>query len=1455
MLVSLTASVVQGAPPSGKGILGRIADSILGDKNAPGVLKPILEDAAATMALGYELSSAIDAQMVDVSYSKLKFNWTPRELDKDASIARFDSGNVMRFKLDTDAIVNRSSFFQIYKDDLKLTDDDQILMLNVKDQVVTTTTGSKTYTHSKFKQLYKGVPVMGAQYTMLEQGGKLRSGSGHLAAGINLDVNPTVDMDAARNYALAEIGAELYSWQSSPCLPGGATCVFAGVPSQEAWYCTEVVNDSCQAIDNAPYTWLCIGDIGELPVGEIDEPFPGYCGEPQGNLAIFSKGWTMKPGSYALVWNFRIYSATPATIYDVMVDAHTGQVLFAVDARVDDVLPALDLAEDAQCSGETLYNGLQQFRASYIPSPTDAYTLFQKYDASVPRPKISLKTRWANQTFPPPEPDSDNVHDDFWTPNSGSCFFGQGEDLLGASVWWGAMGVQDYYAQNFNWYGLDGIGKRQVRMFLDHTPGGTSGTYALLDWAKDQDEWESVAWFVFNAVQDDLSSEQVNLSAIAHEYAHGVTMGMVEKMARPFKAEFHILMEGIAMALSVTAEAYVLNRPIDWCYGEERRFDGACIVEYSDPKVYHDPDTYEGEYWRDIYVDADGNSVDQCHGPTTNDWCHINSSVFGRWFYLMANGGSGVNDNGYEYDVLGVGPDIAASILLQTMKYHMTPLETFYDMSEHTREAAIELYVKQLPETKADFAENHPVVRAVVDAWAAVGVGQPMDTTFFSPKNGDPDVLAWPVEFTWEAAVGSNERLLVSMSKDFDKSFVVTPQQDTPLLADMDGNTAQTTVMRKAEVNLRPDKTYYWRVVTEVATAPVETGSFNKGFALIPWLKDIVGINDDPSTQLSSDYVVTPEYPGWAKSPIRYFKTSKMKPEIIQPSGANPAHPWDAKFVTSSVPGAISIVVGLTDLETNQYEAIIKSADSVLEQSDNTYVVHKDLKVDHHYKVMAYAVGPQIADGVNLPSNFGRLSKEREFWTSRPKVDLYTPTEGQEVLPSAYFQWGKLQGVDAALGNGAHYKLVVSRSQELTEPFAAEADNLLAAESLLDLPPADASGQPAEYYWSVLPVGPTAYGETGEYAQPIRFKVDGSATQPVGLFPSYNSSFSDIAYGSTYFEFGFMPAPGAESYIVDVTRANGEHVITIPAPMSAISDFMPVRMSFPPSRVLSDDEVRLMTTDLNGYCWTIRGVFNGNPGLNSEPLCYGVSTSNPTIISPKGGVTVTKEENGKVPLMWDAEYAPYGYGLVFWKGQSCSGDYDIRYDITDGSVHAFEALQEVKDDAAFAWRVCAFKSSERVQCKFSSCANFNVIVKKPEEPEDPDDPEQQCSALYAPTILQPAPPTGSTPAEIAASAQVYLNSPVTAQWTTVPGATSYYWTLSVGMSVIQGYDSTLDQIADGQALGGSTLLIIYDWLVSAGYSYPNLAMDGDGYIFTVQAVNACGDMSPAAMTGFFLDAY
>ncbi|MGB1242890.1 MAG: M4 family metallopeptidase, partial [Chitinophagales bacterium] len=186
---------------------------------------------------------------------------------------------------------------------------------------------------------------------------------------------------------------------------------------------------------------------------------------------------------------------------------------------------------------------------------------------------------------------------------------------------------------------------------------------------------------------------------VAHELSHRVIQHSADLI---YKKEPGALNESFSDIFGTLVHFEVDPECANWVIGEEVNTNG--FRDMSDSKAFNDPDTYQGTFWKST----------NCNPSFSNDFCgvHTNSGVQNHWFYLLAEGGNGINDNGYAYDITGIGKEKAGEIAYRNLTIYLTPTSDYVAARNGSLLAAIDL--------------NGPAsveVQAVIDAWCAVGVG------------------------------------------------------------------------------------------------------------------------------------------------------------------------------------------------------------------------------------------------------------------------------------------------------------------------------------------------------------------------------------------------------------------------------------------------------------------------------------------------------------------------------------------------------------------------------------------------------------------------------------------------------------------------------------------------------------------------------------------------------------
>jgi Zn-dependent metalloprotease len=268
-------------------------------------------------------------------------------------------------------------------------------------------------------------------------------------------------------------------------------------------------------------------------------------------------------------------------------------------------------------------------------------------------------------------------NDNFWDN------FNANLDEYATDAHWGAEMFYDYLLQNFNRNSINNNGfalksyvhydKNYVNAFWD----GQRMTYGDGD-------------------ANDLPFTTVDI--VGHEIGHGLTDFTADLI---YENESGALNESFSDIFGNALENFINPGTINWRVGEDR----GAIRNMANPNEYGDPDTYDGLFW-----------IDQnCIPSRNNDHCgvHTNSGVQNYWFYLLVNGGSGINDAADTFSVNSIGIQKAEQIAYRNLSVYLSPSSNFDDARFFSILSAIDLYGACSPE-----------VASVTNAWYAVGVGK-----------------------------------------------------------------------------------------------------------------------------------------------------------------------------------------------------------------------------------------------------------------------------------------------------------------------------------------------------------------------------------------------------------------------------------------------------------------------------------------------------------------------------------------------------------------------------------------------------------------------------------------------------------------------------------------------------------------------------------------------------------
>lgn len=160
------------------------------------------------------------------------------------------------------------------------------------------------YSHTRYQQLYNGIPVVGGEYIIHERNGFVESANGMFFDGLTLSASPALSETAALEKAKAFVHATRYKWE---------------VAGEEAML---------KAIRQ--------------------DPAATYF--PKGELMIVAEKGDIFARDMHLAWRFDIYAAEPMSRRYVYVDAQSGAIVHSVN-RIHEI--------DVPGTANTMYSGTQ----------------------------------------------------------------------------------------------------------------------------------------------------------------------------------------------------------------------------------------------------------------------------------------------------------------------------------------------------------------------------------------------------------------------------------------------------------------------------------------------------------------------------------------------------------------------------------------------------------------------------------------------------------------------------------------------------------------------------------------------------------------------------------------------------------------------------------------------------------------------------------------------------------------------------------------------------------------------------------------------------------------------------------------------------------------------------------------------------------------------------------------
>jgi len=380
---------------------------------------------------------------------------------------------------------------------------------------------------------------------------------------------------------------------------------------------------------------------------------------PSGELVFADEQFRQDGNNYQLFWKFDIYAHGEKMREYVYVNASDGSIGHSRDAIC---------YSSVEGTAHTNYYGEQTIITDSISS--DSYRLVDETrGGGVYTFDLELTPASYVAFFDPSIHfyDDDNIWD---SENDDS-------DPVAIDAHWGTEKTYDFYLEKYNRNSFDDEGAKMVigvHMGINSTTCIGAGFFSGM--------------YVGMGDGPNCINPGYYLEHVGHEFTHGVT---AHSSVLECGIEASALNESFSNILGTAIEFYANPDNATWVFNATLPYD------MSDPNWGNFPrcDTYLGNYWDD---------------PPDNRY--VKGAVQDYWYYLLSEGGTGVNDNSDSYSVEGIGMEKATDIVYRNLTLYMIPAATFTDARHGSIQAAIDLY-----------GECSNEVAQVINAWYAVGVG------------------------------------------------------------------------------------------------------------------------------------------------------------------------------------------------------------------------------------------------------------------------------------------------------------------------------------------------------------------------------------------------------------------------------------------------------------------------------------------------------------------------------------------------------------------------------------------------------------------------------------------------------------------------------------------------------------------------------------------------------------
>jgi len=389
--------------------------------------------------------------------------------------------------------------------------------------------------------------------------------------------------------------------------------------------------------------------------------------KPSEELVYVGPNFSTELKEYHLAWKFDIFATNPQSSQTVYVDANTGKTVLTLDLNRNACIAGQSLGQ-----GKSRYSGNVVFNTKQYADGYRLESLQGKYKVPIYTFNLNHEVNASDEVI------TDFIDDD----NIWNELHNKDNDEAAIDIHWGMQKTIDYYEEKFDRNSIDNKGMAII---------------GLAHWGQNIENasWTG-GWAQFG---DGNNTPFVGLGTTAHELTHGVTRltaGLI------YQGESGAMNESFSDIFGAAVEFYTGKTAKEdiWLLGNELYNHGS-MRNMSNPKAQNQPDTYGGKNW------ASTTNITYDNGGV-----HINSGITNYWFYLLSEGGSGVNDLNNSYDIKAIGLSKIEKIAYLTLTEYLSPSSNFSDMRQATLMVTEDLYGLGSEEYKQ-----------VTNAWYAIGIG------------------------------------------------------------------------------------------------------------------------------------------------------------------------------------------------------------------------------------------------------------------------------------------------------------------------------------------------------------------------------------------------------------------------------------------------------------------------------------------------------------------------------------------------------------------------------------------------------------------------------------------------------------------------------------------------------------------------------------------------------------